>query len=444
VVAVPDTRFASLGGDRIGYQVLGDGPLDLVYIMGTSEIVDAVWDYAPFADCLRRLASFSRLILFDRRGQGASDAAPVEGIALWEKWTDDAKAVLDAAGSERAAILGHGDGGPTAIMFAATQPARTQALVLFNTAARFNATEDYPWGYDAAAVEATTAFLERAWGTDAMAQFIDPDFASDPTYMRFLARTQRSSWRPRAAAAYFRWVWDTDVRQVLPSVRVPTLVLHRKDVAAIRVEHGRYLAEHISGARFVPLDGVNLSLFAGATTDLDHVERFLTGLVGSGDADRPLATILFTDIVDSTGHAATLGDRRWHNLLDSHDSVARTLIEQHRGRVVKLTGDGVLASFDGPGRAIRCACAIRDALAPLGIEIRAGLHTGEIETRGDDIAGIAVHIAERVCAAATPGEVLVSETVPRLVTGSGIDFTDRGEHELKGVPQSWHLFAVRA
>jgi class 3 adenylate cyclase len=442
VVDAPETRFARLGDDRIAYQVLGEGPLDLVYTTGNGEVVDTLWECPAYARLLVRLTSFSRLITFDRRGMGASDPAPTEGSANWETWADDARAVLDAVGSEHAAFLASSDGGPTAMLFAASHPARTRALVLFNTSARFRTDADYP-GLDDADSDAALRFMSEAWGTEAIGALGNPDLASDPTFVRWFAKSQRMSQSPRAALAYMQWLQHADVREFLPAIRAPTLVLHSTDAPWLSPDHGRYLAEHIAGARFVPLPGRNLSLYAEPNTDaLAHIEEFLTRFERELEPDRALAAILFTDIVGSTSQAAVLGDHRWRNLLDSHDVVARTLIDQYRGQLVKMTGDGVLARFDGPGRAIRCAFALRDALEPLGIQIRAGLHTGEIELRDDDIGGIAVHIAQRVQAFAEPGEVLVSETMPRLVTGSGIEFVDRGQHELKGVPGTWKLYAV--
>jgi class 3 adenylate cyclase/pimeloyl-ACP methyl ester carboxylesterase len=443
VVDVPETKFANVGDERIAYQVFGDGRLDLVHLMPTGVAVDVVWEYPPLVGLFERLASFSRVVMFDPRGRGSSDATPGETFASWEYWADDAAAVLDAIGSQRAALLAVVDGGPTAIMFAATRPERTRALVLVNTTARFLKDDDYPWGFTEAEADATEQFLIEQWGTEAQAAYWNPDLASDTSYLRWFTKAQRVCLRPREAASYLRWVSRTDVREVLSAVRAPTLVLNRKELPIVGVEHGRYLAEHIPGARFVCLEGANAGPVDWFDTEaLDHIEGFLRRFAGPVDSRRALAAVLFTDIVGSTKQAVELGDRRWRELLDSHDVVMRTVIDQHRGRLVKLTGDGALASFDGPGRAIACAFALHDALEPLGIQIRAGLHTGEIELRGDDIGGIAVHIAERVHTFAQPGEVLVSETVPRLVTGSGIEFEDRGEHELKGVPGNWRLYSV--
>jgi class 3 adenylate cyclase len=440
---VPTTKYAKLGGDRIAYQVVGEGPPDLVYISSLGECIDTRWEWPPYATFLERLASFGRLILFDRRGMGASDPVALEDLR-WEEWSDDARAVLDTVGSEQAVILASSEAGLTALLFAATQPERTQALILMNATARFIVDADYPWGLAEADADAAMALLEEVWGTDEYSAFAFGDHA-DPELLRFWAKSARLASSPRTACAYLRAVQRIDVRDVLPSLRVPTLVLHRKDAPWITLDQGRYLAERIPGARFEVVPGADATVFTKPTTPiLDHIEEFLTGTAPSATADRALAAVLFTDIVGSTERAAALGDRRWRILLESHDAVARTVIDQHRGRIIKTTGDGVLATFDGPGRAIRCATALRDTLEPLGISIRAGLHTGEIELLGDDIGGIAVHIADRVKSFAAAREVLVSETVPRLVTGSGIEFEERGEHELKGVPGTWHLYSVVA
>jgi class 3 adenylate cyclase len=331
---------------------------------------------------------------------------------------------------------------PVAMLFAATQPERTQALVLFNGSARPISDPDGQ-GPSEADLDALTKLAEQAWGTEAVVQIGSPDMASDRTYTRWLAKMTRMACSPRAAAAYLRASQFMDIRDVLPSIRVPTLVIHRKENARVPLDLGRYLAEHIPGARFVVVPGNDVHAFVKPTSQiLDEVERFLTGAPRKTDTDRALATILFTDIVGSTERAAALGDRRWRNLLESHLAVSRTIVDQYRGRVIKVTGDGVLATFDGPGRAIRCAFALGDAVRPLGVEIRAGLHTGEVEVIGEDLGGIAVHIAARVMAEAGPGELLVSGAVPPLVAGSGIEFGDRGEHDLKGVPGTWKLFAV--
>jgi class 3 adenylate cyclase len=383
------------------------------------------------------------LILFDRRGIGASDPVSLGALPSWERWVDDALAVLDAVGSQRTSILGGMDSGPTAVLFAATRPERAQALILVNTAARFLTDSDYPWGMAPSGWDDLGSFIEERWGTEAGAGLAVPDRADDVAYLRWQAKSQRISCSPREAATYQRQEHLVDVRQVLSSVRVPTLVLHRQNAPYIVVDQGRHLAESIPGARFASVSGADITFFTEPNAQiLDHIEEFVTGIAPSAGPDRALAAILFTDIVGSTERAAALGDRRWRSLLESHDAIGRTVIDQHGGRLVKLTGDGMLATFDGPGRAIRCALAVRDALGLLGISIRAGLHTGEVELRGDDIGGIAVHVAARVLEHAMPGELLVSEAIPLLVAGSDIQFEDRGEQELKGVPRPWRLFAV--
>ncbi|HMF04867.1 MAG TPA: adenylate/guanylate cyclase domain-containing protein [Acidimicrobiia bacterium] len=440
---VPETRFAWLGEDRIAYQVLGEGPVDHVIFHSVGDPIDLHWDWPPFANFLRSLASFSRLIMFDRRGSGSSDPASGETLSSWEAWAEDARAVLDEVGSERAVIHGGMDSGVAAILFAATHPDRTQGLILSGTTARFRRDTDYPWGLSQADSDRGIGILEAMWGTEDLAEFGMPDAARDPGYRRFFARQQRLSVNRRDAGAYYRWMWSTDVREVLPSLRVPTLVVFREGFERFSPEHGRYLAEHIPGARFVLVPGADGALWSEPTAEtLQHIEEFLLGLGGAAEPDRALAAILFTDVVGSTERAAAVGDREWRNLIESHDVVVRTIVAQHQGRLIRTTGDGMLATFDGPGRAIRCATALRDALRPLGLEIRAGLHTGEIELTGADIAGIGVHIAARVVDHAAPGQLLTSAAVPMLVAGSGIEFEDCGERDLKGVPGTWRLFGV--
>ena len=440
---VPETQFAWLGDDRIAYQVLGEGPVDHVICHSVGDCIDLHWDWPPFADFLRRLASFGRLIMFDRRGSGGSDPPSGETLSSWEAWAEDARAVLDTVGSERAVIHGGSDSGVAAILFAATHPDRTQGLILAGTTARFLRDTDYPWGLSQADADRWFEVLQQMWGTEELAEAGMPDSARDPAFRRFFARQFRLSVNRRDAAAYFRWMQSTDVREVLPSLRVPTLVIYREDSNVIPPEHGRYLAEHIPGARFVLVPGADTALYSEPTAEvLRHIEEFLLGLRGAAEPDRALAAILFTDIVGSTERAAAIGDRDWRDLIESHDVVVRTIVAQHEGRLIRTTGDGMLATFDGPGRAIRCATALRDALRPLGLEIRAGLHTGEIELTNADIAGIGVHIAARVLEHAAPGQLLTSAAVPMLVAGSGIEFEDRGERDLKGVPGTWRLFGV--
>jgi class 3 adenylate cyclase len=444
---IPETYYASLGDDRIAYQCFGTGPPDLLWMSQMGDCIDSRWEFPVSASLLRRLGSFSRVIMFDRRGVGASDPVPLEALPTWEEWADDALAVLDAVGSERAAVFGAGDGGAVAALFGAIHTDRTSALILANAWARTMRAPDYPWGYvDEAVAHKVEAMLTARWGTESFNDLFDlyPDSAADPRFRRWNAKSARMSCSPREAASYLKQINRMDIRAVLPTIRVPTLVLYRQQ-APFLPEQGRFLAERIPGARLVPVPGADSIIYTEPTAAVvGAIESFLTGGAPVAETDRALAAILFTDIVGSTEHAALLGDRRWRSLLDAHDAVCRTVIERSRGRLVQLTGDGVLATFDRPGRAIRCAAALRDALYPLGIEVRAGLHTGEVEVRGDDIAGIGVHVAARVVDHAGPGELVVSAAVPLLVAGSGVEFDSRGEHELKGLPGTWHLYAVKA
>jgi len=444
---VPETQFAWSGEDRVAFQVFGEGDVDLLFTSASGDAMDLRWYWPPYVDFLRRVGTQARVIMFDRRGMGSSDRASGEPLPGWEQWADDARAVLDAAGSERAVLFGMSDGGPIALLFAAAHPHRTRALILVNTAASFLPADSpplQPWQSDQTAIR---EFLAQAWGTPAMVELAFPDAARDPAFVDWSSRSMRLAYSPRDASELFAEQTQIDVRSALGSVRVPTLVLHREHSATYALDQGRYLTEHIPGARLVVLPGRDLQLFnEPVEPGLQHLEEFLAELHGPSESGRALATILFTDMVGSTQQLSSVGDREWRNLLDSHDVVARTVVEQHGGRVVRntvTTGDGLLATFDGPGRAIRCARALADALRPLGIQIRAGLHTGEVENRENDIAGIAVHIAARVLDAAGANELVVSAAVPMLVAGSGFAFDDRGEHELKGVAGTWHLYAVK-
>ena len=436
--------FTQLGEDRIAYQVIGAGPLDLLYVgYGLANSVDVQWDCPPAANFLGRLASFCRVIMFDRRGVGASDPVSSAALPTMEEWADDAKAVLDAVGSERAAIFGATDAGPPAILFAASQPERTRALILANTSARVRSGDDYASGFAEAELEDVAKMVAEMWGTEALADFACPDAATDVNFRRWFTKMQRAACSPRESAGFQLAMLHADVRGVLGSVAVPTLILHRENAAWLTIDQGRYLAEHIPGARFEAIPGADMTVFTEPSAPiLDHIEAFLTGMRPAAQPNRVLAAVLFTDIVASTRQAAALGDSRWRTLMESHNALTRAVVDQHNGRLVKTTGDGLVATFDGPGRAIRCAFALTEAVRPLGVEIRAGLHTGEIEVIGDDIAGIAVHLAARVMAEAGAGEVLVSSAVPPLVAGSSIEFADRGEHELKGIPGTWRLFLV--
>jgi class 3 adenylate cyclase len=439
----PETRYAWLGQDRIAYQVMGQGPPDLVVTPGSFSHMDAVWEDPAVALMLRRFASFSRLIRFDRLGTGASDPAPLDHLPPWESYAEELAAVLDEVGSERAAILVGLDAGPMGIYSAATKPERTSALILLNTTAKYLAADDYPIGIPREVAEALLDQVDQLWGTEAMAQLTVPSRADDERSRRWIARAARSAASPRAAQAFLRALFEIDARPLLPLIHAPTLVLHRTSNPMIPIEHGRYLAEHIPDARLVELPGADWLLAYQATdVALDHIEELLGNLRRPVVPNRVLATVLFTDIVASTEQAGQLGDRRWRELLDVHDEVARRVVEEFQGRLVKTTGDGILATFDGPGRGIRCAAALRDELGGVGLQIRAGLHTGEVELRDGDVGGIAVHLAARVMAAAGPGEIFTSRTVRDLVVGATITVEDRGPHALKGIDDPWQLFAV--
>jgi class 3 adenylate cyclase len=437
----PKVRYARSDNVNIAYQVIGDGPFDLVLVPGFISHLDLDWDEPRSAYFLRRLASFSRLIRFDKRGTGLSDRPG--GLPDLETRMDDVRAVLDAARSERAVLFGYSEGGPMSVLFAGTYPERTSALVLYGTyAKRRDPDNDYPWAPTWAERQTYADETERTWDSDADMSKMSP--GADEAMSRWWAERARAAASPGAARDLILMNSQIDIRSLLPSIRVPTLVLHRRDDHDSRVEEGQYIAERIPGARFVELLGEDHLPWVDADQILDVVEEFLTGVPRAPEPDRVLATVLFTDIVGSTERAGALGDRKWRAVLDGHDRLARDHIDRFRGRQVKTMGDGVLAIFDGPGRAIRCAGALRDGVRSLGLEIRAGLHCGEVELRGDDIGGIAVHIGARVAGMAGASQVLVSSTVKDLVAGSGISFSDCGEHQLKGVPGAWKVFALEA
>jgi class 3 adenylate cyclase len=442
--STPETRYAKSGDLHVAYQVVGDGPFDLLHIPGFVSNVEAMWDEPLLARFLERLASFSRLILFDKRGTGLSDRVSNDRLPMLEERMDDLRAVLDAAGSEQAALLSHSEGGNLAVLYAATYPERTRALVTTGMFAARVRSPDYPWAPTPEQRERTIEQLEREWGTSGPLVDLVPSRADDRAFMeRFAAYTRRSA-SPGAAAALMRMNTHIDVRAVLPTITVPTLVIHHTDDRDASVEEGRWIAAQIPGARFLELPGEDHLPWAGDQDRLlDEVEEFLTGTRTAREPDRVLATVLFTDLVGSTQRAAELGDRRWRELLDAHEAAVRRELVRFGGREVDTAGDGVFATFDGPARAIRAACAIRDSVRGLGLELRAGLHTGECELTNGKVRGIAVHTGARVAALAGPGEVLVSSTVHDLVAGSGISFEERGEHELKGVPGTWRVYAAR-
>jgi class 3 adenylate cyclase len=439
VTGLAETVYADTTKGRIAYQIVGDGPVDLLVFHPPLCPVDLMWDEPTLVRFLEGLSAFSRSISFDPRGRGASDPLPHVEDRFTESGSDDMLALVDHLNLEQVAVLGLG--APPAILFAASHPERTKALVLYNTSARYRWAADYPEGGPAEGIERWLAAQRRDWGTGTALTLRAPSLAGDARLRRWFARGERlvgtadeMDWRTRAS-------FESDLRAALPTIGVPTLVLcrHENPVAP----QVRYVAKHIPGTKLADLPGRDDLFFAGDTTPLlDALEEFLTGSLPAHRSDRVLATVLFTDVVGSTEQAARLGDRRWREVLASHHDLLRTELERFRGRVVKFTGDGVVATFDGPGRAVRCACSIRDAVRSLGIDMRAGLHTGEIEVTADDIAGMAVHIGARVSALAASDEVLVSSTVKDLVAGSGIEFNDRGDHELKGVPGRWQLYAV--
>ena len=439
----PEIKYARLQGDQIAYQVLGEGPPDLVLTPGSFGHLDVAWEDPGVALFCRTLASFCRLVLFNRRGTGASDPLPPDPLPPWEAYADELSAVLDVVGSQRAALLAELDSGPTAIFFAATRPERVSALILAHTTAKSVASGDCPIGLPAEAAEALVTQFDQLWGTEALAAMLAPSRAGDERFRRWFGRMLRAGASPSAARAFMRAMMEVDVRPALPLIQAPTLVMHRRDAQLIPIEHGRYLAEHIPGAKFVELSGADTTLvWEAPELALDHIGAFLTGVRRTAEPSRVLATVLFTDIAGSTERANRLGDRRWRELLEVHHELASRLVEEFNGHLVKTTGDGILATFDGPGRAIRCAAAFRDELHGIGFHIRAGLHTGEVEQTGGDVGGIAVHIAARVMATAKPDEILTSRTVRDLVVGSDIALGDRGTHALKGVEGRWQLFAV--
>jgi class 3 adenylate cyclase len=442
-MATPETRYAKSDDVNVAYQVVGEGPIDLLFAPGFVSHVDLYWTSPELTSFMRRLASFSRLIIFDKPGTGASD--PVASAPTLDERVQNMRAVLDAAGSERAALLGISEGGPMSLLFAATYPERISHLIIYGSFARVETAPDYFPDLQPKFDQTMAGFRDMLdhWGEGRMIDFFAPTLAGSATVRSAYGLFERAAASPAMVRAVMEAVQQIDIRAVLPTIEIPTLVLHRKGDTAIPVENGRYLAEHIPRARYVELSGEDhIAWFGDPEPILAETEEFLTGTSHAPESDRVLATVLFTDIVGSTERAAELGDARWRELLEAHDGVVRTLLERFRGREVKATGDGFLAAFDGPAKAIRCGQAIVDEVQPLGIEVRAGVHTGECERRGDDLGGLAVHIGARVGAIAGPGEVLVSSTVKELVVGSGIEFSDRGSQTLKGVPGEWRLFAL--
>jgi pimeloyl-ACP methyl ester carboxylesterase len=441
-VSAPPVRYAANGEIHIAYRVLGDGPIDLVLVSGALTNLDAMWEMPEYRDYIRRLASFARVITFDKRGMGLSDRVRVGTL---EERMDDVRAILDDVGSESAVLMGASEGGPMSLLFAATYPERTRALILCGAEIKEEKTADWPWG-EATREEFEEAMqLERVierWGKGLGVQYFIPSRKDDEQAREQWGRLQVQSASPHEAVAFMRMAFEIDIRHVVPSVTTPTLVLHREGDLICHVENGRWLAEHLPNATYVELPGDNHVTFVDGDDILEEVREFLTGVREPSEPDRVLATVLFTDIVGSTERARELGDRRWRDLVERHHAVVRHELARYRGREVDTAGDGFFATFDGPARAIRCARSIVEGVRGVGLDVRAGLHTGEVELTGDAVRGIAVHTGARVAAQAEAGEVLVSQTVKDLVAGSGIDFEDRGARELKGIPGEWRLYAA--
>jgi class 3 adenylate cyclase/pimeloyl-ACP methyl ester carboxylesterase len=441
VAVASDVQFARNGDVHIAYRIEGEGPVDLLLAPPWASNLDILTELPAIDRGIQRLASFARVILWDRRGSGLSDR--LSGMATLEEGMDDMIAVLDAAGSERAALFGLNEAGALCMLLAATHPERVSHLMLYGSYATTTWHPDYPWGQKPEDRDIQVQWIIDMWGKREAAMVINPTDEIDDRFLDWASRWQRGSVTRDALPGFFEILARTDVRHVLETIRVPTLVLHRAQDWTVPVENGRYLAKKIPGAKYVELEGTHhIPFFGDWESVADELEEFVTGSRRVREPDRVLATILFTDIVGSTEKASKLGDKKWRELLDSHDETVAARLDRWQGRLVKATGDGLLATFNGPARAIRCAAEICSSLSALGLEVRCGLHTGEVEVRGDDLGGIAVHIGARVMELATPGEILVSSAVPPLIAGSGVRFEERGAHALKGIDGEWPIFAV--
>ena len=436
---VAPIRYARSGDVHIAYRIFGDGPRDIVLIPGTLSHVELLWEVPSNEHLLKRLTAFARVIVFDKRGQGLSDRVAEQTL---EERIGDVRAVMDAAGSERATIYGWSEGGPMCLMFAATYPERTSALVLYGT---FASMRNEPWGVTRKGLDQFLGQLDNHWGEGVLLLLNAPSRRNDQAFLQWFARIERAASSPGSVLTLMRANYEIDVRHLLPAIRVPTLILHRAGDELVPIRAGRYLAEHIPGAKYAEIPGTDHLVLDQETQDIiaDQIEEFITGERRRLEPDRVLATVMFTDIVGSTQRAAEVGDGRWRELRGNWHTVMRKELTAFRGREVDTAGDGLLATFDGPARAIRCACSVRERVHALGLQVRIGLHTGECELVGDGVVGIAVHIGARVAALAGPDEVLVSSTVRDLVAGSGLQFVDRGTHSLKGVPDDWRLFVVQ-
>jgi class 3 adenylate cyclase len=440
----PKTQYAvNKEGQSVAYQVIGDGPSDIVFIPDWVTNLEIMWEEPTLARFLDRLASFGRLIYFDKRGTGVSDPVSLGAVPTWEEWMDDVGTVMDAVGSDCATVFGHGDGGHMALLFAATHPNRTSALVLADTYARRRRAPDYHCGVPPEVAEQFIELILSTWGTGEAVIHGSPELARNPSFVEWRGRYERLAMSPGQFKSIYPLTYELDFRPVLETIRIPTLVLHRAGNLYVRPDNGRYLADHIEGAQFVEVPGDD-HLFHGGDIEalLGPVRELVTGAKQAPVEDRVLATVLFTDIKGATEHIAHLGDRAWGDLLERHHATVRQQLKRFRGREIDTAGDGFFATFDGPARGVRCGLTIRDAVRSLGLEIRAGIHTGECELIGDKVGGIAVHIGARVMNTAKGGEVLVSRTVKDLVAGSGLEFTSHGTHTLKGVAGEWELFAA--
>jgi len=441
---VPTTRYAKSGDVHIAYQVVGEGPVDLVLILGWFSHLEYQWEDPALARFLNRLASFSRLIVFDKRGTGLSDRVAESALPTLEQRMDDIRAVMDAAGSNRAAMFGVSEGGPLSTLFAATYPARTAALIMYGAYAKWIRADDYPWAPTRQEHETAFKVYEKHWGTPIGLNILAPSVANDEQVRQWWAHQMRVSASPGAGVTLYRMNIEVDIRAILPTIRVPTLILHRSGDRLVPCEAGRYMAAQIQAAKFVELPGDDHIAWIGDTEPLmAEVQEFMTGERPALEADRVLATVLFIDIVQSTQRATAIGDSRWRDLVGNYQQQVGKEVARLGGRVVNTAGDGVFAIFDGPARAIKCARAVKDVVGTLGLAIRSGIHTGECIIEGNDVTGVAVHIGARVAARANPGEILLSSTVKDLIAGSRIECSDRGSHVLKGVAGRWRLFAVK-
>ncbi len=441
---MPETKYAKSGDVNIAYQVIGDGPVDLVYMAGWVTNIEAMWEDPGYTRFLRRLASFARLIIYDKRGVGLSDPVPPAELSHFPLRLEDAEAVMDAAGSATATLFGHSEGAATALQFAATRPERVDRVILTGGFAKRLRSDDYPWAptWEQRVAEADT--FNESWADPRqVADFLAPSRADDEAFVTWLTHYLRMAASPSTAAAIYLGNSHIDVTADLPNVQAPTLLLYRVDDRDVNIEEGRYIASKVPDARLIELPGADHLFWAGDPEPLlQEMEEFVTGKRGPAEPDRIVATVLFTDIVGSTELAASIGDQKWRDLLHRHDAVVRDELTRWRGKEVKTTGDGFLATFDSPTQAIRFGIALPVAVDPLGIQVRCGLHTGEMEILDNDVVGLAVHIAARISALAGPSQILVSRTVKDLVAGSGIDMVSRGTHTLKGVPDQWEVFEV--